>query len=216
MNICGRSRAALEAGGLNKRGFMPVRVFSEEEKKEIKEKMFTQGMELIKEYGLTHTSVSKITERAGIGKSTFYNFFPSKEMFVIELMRYERQKAMDYLNELLRGRDKMTKEEAKGFLKIVIFHQDSIYQYLSEEDLDTLYPAMVESGQIESDLNSDTPQFLLDHMEEADPKADPRVFLNFLRIMALAVSQKEALQQETLNETLELIFEAMFRYIFTE
>lgn len=216
MNICGRSRAALEAGGLNKRGFMPVRVFSEEEKKEIKEKMFTQGMELIKEYGLTHTSVSKITERAGIGKSTFYNFFPSKEMFVIELMRYERQKAMDYLNELLRGRDKMTKEEAKGFLKIVIFHQDSIYQYLSEEDLDTLYPAMVESGQIENDLNSDTPQFLLDHMEGVNPKADPRVFLNFLRIMALAVSQKEALQQDTLNETLELIFEAMFRYIFTE
>ena len=195
---------------------MPVRVFSEEEKKEIKEKMFTQGMELIKEYGLTHTSVSKITERAGIGKSTFYNFFPSKEMFVIELMRYERQKAMDYLNELLRGRDKMTKEEAKGFLKIVIFHQDSIYQYLSEEDLDTLYPAMVESGQIENDLNSDTPQFLLDHMEGVTPKADPRVFLNFLRIMALAVSQKEALQQDTLNETLELIFEAMFRYIFTE
>ena len=195
---------------------MPVRVFSEEEKKEIKEKMFTQGMELIKEYGLTHTSVSKITERAGIGKSTFYNFFPSKEMFVIELMRYERQKAMDYLNELLRGRDKMTKEEAKGFLKIVISHQDSIYQYLSEEDLDTLYPAMVESGQIENDLNSDTPQFLLDHMEGVNPKADPRVFLNFLRIMALAVSQKEALQQETLNETLELIFEAMFRYIFTE
>ena len=75
MNICGRSRAVPEAGGLNKRGFMPVRVFSEEEKKEIKEKMFTQGMELIKEYGLTHTSVSKITERAGIGKSTFYNFF---------------------------------------------------------------------------------------------------------------------------------------------
>lgn len=216
MNICGRSRAALEAGGLNKRGFMPVRVFSEEEKKEIKEKMFTQGMELIKEYGLTHTSVSKITERAGIGKSTFYNFFPSKEMFVIELMRYERQKAMDYLNEPLRGRDKMTKEEAKGFLKIVIFHQDSIYQYLSEEDLDTLYPAMVESGQIENDLNSDTPQFLLDHMEGVNPKADPRVFLNFLRIMALAVSQKEALQQDTLNETLELIFEAMFRYIFTE
>ena len=195
---------------------MPVRVFSEEEKKEIKEKMFTQGMELIKEYGLTHTSVSKITERAGIGKRTFYNFFPSKEMFVIELMRYERQKAMDYLNELLRGRDKMTKEEAKGFLKIVIFHQDSIYQYLSEEDLDTLYPAMVESGQIENDLNSDTPQFLLDHMEGVNPKADPRVFLNFLRIMALAVSQKEALQQDTLNETLELIFEAMFRYIFTE
>ena len=58
---------------------MPIRVFSEEEKSDIKEKMFEAGMELIKNYGLTHASVTKITNAAGIGKSTFYNFFESKE-----------------------------------------------------------------------------------------------------------------------------------------
>ena len=73
---------------------MPIRVFSEDEKKEIKAKMFEAGISLIKEYGLTHASVTKITDAAGIGKSTFYNFFESKELFVIALIRYEREKAM--------------------------------------------------------------------------------------------------------------------------
>ena len=36
---------------------MPVRVFTEEEKKEIQKKMFEAGLALIKQNGLTHTSV---------------------------------------------------------------------------------------------------------------------------------------------------------------
>ncbi|MDD2960383.1 MAG: TetR/AcrR family transcriptional regulator, partial [Lachnospiraceae bacterium] len=114
---------------------MPIRVFDEEEKQNIKAKMIEAGLTLIKKYGLTHTSVVKITQAAGIGKSTFYNFFPSKEVFVIELIQYERSKLMNYFDQLLNGREKMTKQEAKTFLKKIIFHQDSIYQYLTEEDM---------------------------------------------------------------------------------
>ncbi|MDD2981749.1 MAG: TetR/AcrR family transcriptional regulator [Hespellia sp.] len=193
---------------------MPIRVFDEEEKQNIKAKMIEAGLPLIKKYGLTHTSVVKITQSAGIGKSTFYNFFPSKEVFVIELIQYERAKLMNYFDQLLNGREKMTKQEAKTFLKKIIFHQDSIYQYLTEEDMETLYPAMQEQGMIEEDLNSDMPEFLFSHFEEINPDADNKIFVNFLRIMALAVSQKEALHEDVLDETLEMIYERMFQYIF--
>ncbi|MDD3362845.1 MAG: TetR/AcrR family transcriptional regulator [Hespellia sp.] len=193
---------------------MPIRVFDEEEKQNIKAKMIEAGLTLIKEYGLTHTSVVKITQAAGIGKSTFYNFFPSKEVFVIELIQYERAKLMNYFDQLLDGRDKMTKQEAKMFLKKIIFHQDSVYQYLTEEDMETLYPAMQEHGMIEDDLNSDMPEFLFSHFEEINPDADKKIFVNFLRIMALAVSQKEALHEDVLDDTLEMIYERMFQYIF--
>ncbi|MDD3796531.1 MAG: TetR/AcrR family transcriptional regulator [Lachnospiraceae bacterium] len=193
---------------------MPIRVFDEEEKQNIKAKMIEAGLTLIKKYGLTHTSVVKITQAAGIGKSTFYNFFPSKEVFVIELIQYERSKLMNYFDQLLNGREKMTKQEAKTFLKKIIFHQDSIYQYLTEEDMKTLYPAMQEHGMIEEDLNSDMPEFLFSHFEEINPHADKKIFVNFLRIMALAVSQKEALHEDVLDDTLEMIYERMFQYIF--
>lgn len=193
---------------------MPVRVFSDEEKEQIKADMFEAGIRLIKEYGLTHASVTKITEAAGIGKSTFYNFFESKEMFVIGLIRYERQKAMKMIQDHLAGRERMTKEEGKKLLYMIIYHQDSVYQYLTEEDVKNLYPAMEKAGFIEDDLNSDTPQYLLHIIEGTREDADPKVFVNFLRMMALCVSQKETLHQDVLQQNIDMIFEAMFAYIF--
>lgn len=193
---------------------MPVRVFSDEEKEQIKADMFEAGIRLIKEYGLTHASVTKITEAAGIGKSTFYNFFESKEMFVIGLIRYERQKAMKMIQDHLAGRERMTKEEGKKLLYMIIYHQDSVYQYLTEEDVKSLYPAMEKAGFIEDDLNSDTPQYLLHIIEGTREDADPKVFVNFLRMMALCVSQKEALHQDVLQQNIDMIFNAMFAYIF--
>lgn len=92
---------------------MPVRVFSEEEKEEIATKMYEAGMRLIREYGLTHASVTKITDAAGIGKSTFYNFFKSKEIFVIQLIQYERKKAMQQIEDLLKGRKKLTLQKRR-------------------------------------------------------------------------------------------------------
>ena len=43
---------------------MPVRVFSQEEKEQLRIKMLDAGFSLLKEYGMTHTSVSKITGAA--------------------------------------------------------------------------------------------------------------------------------------------------------
>ena len=193
---------------------MPVRVFSEEEKNEIRKKMLEAGMSLIREYGLTHTSVTKITKEAGIGKSTFYNFYESKELFVVELIRYERKKTMGMIEKLLAGRPKMTKKEGMELLRQVIYHQDSIYQYLTEEDVKTLYPVMEKSGLIADDLNSDTPQYLLSIMEGVRGDVDPKVFVNFLRMMAICVAQKDALHQDVLNQNIDMIFDKMFEYMW--
>lgn len=193
---------------------MPIRVFSEEEKKEIEGNMFEAGMELIKTYGLTHASVTKITNAAGIGKSTFYNFFPSKEDFVIALIKYERAKTMRAIHTMLNGREKMTTEEGKALLRMVIYHQDSIYQYLTEEDVKNLYPAMQRAGFVEDDLNSDTPKYLLSIMEGVRSGVDAKVFVNFLRMMAICMTQKESLHQDVLKQNMDMIFEKMFEYVF--
>lgn len=193
---------------------MPVRVFTEEEKKSIQKKMFEAGLSLIKQNGLTHTSVEKITDFAGIGKSTFYNFYPSKEDFVVALISYERNKGMQMIQEKLNGRPKLTVEESKNLIKMIICSQESIYQYLNEEDIQKLYPVMQKSGMIKSDLDSAVPEYLLSIFDGVSPDADPRIFLNYIRIMALAVSQKDALRQDVLTETLDLMFENLFSYLF--
>ena len=63
---------------------------------ELRVKMLDAGFELIKQYGMTHASVEKITQAAGLGKSTFYNFFSSKEEFVTGIMEYQRDRVKQH------------------------------------------------------------------------------------------------------------------------
>ena len=73
---------------------MPVRVFTQEEKDELRIKMLDAGFPLLKEYGMTHTSISKITKAASIGVSTFYNFWKTKEEYMTDLIHYHRTKML--------------------------------------------------------------------------------------------------------------------------
>ena len=121
---------------------------------------------------------------------------------------------MSSIHAFLNGREKMTKEEGQRLLRMIIYHQDSIYQYLTEEDVENLYPAMKKAGFIEDDLNSDTPDYLLSIMEGVRKDVDAKVFVNFLRMMAICVTQKDALHQDVLEQNIDMIFDKMFEYIF--
>ena len=48
--------------------------------------MFEAGFSDFNQYGMTHMSLEKITSCASIGKSIFYNFFTSREDFVLQLI----------------------------------------------------------------------------------------------------------------------------------
>ena len=85
---------------------MSPKIFSITDREELRVKMLDAGFELIKQYGMTHASVEKITQAAGLGKSTFYNFFSSKEEFVTGIMEYQRDRVKQHFETLLNGREK--------------------------------------------------------------------------------------------------------------
>ena len=49
---------------------MPVRVFADEERERLRARMLEAGIPLLREYGMTHMSVEKITAAAGIGATS--------------------------------------------------------------------------------------------------------------------------------------------------
>ena len=61
---------------------MPTHIFTDEEKENLREKMLEAGFPLLKHYGMTHTSVAKITQAAGIAVGTFYSFWKNKEAYM--------------------------------------------------------------------------------------------------------------------------------------
>ncbi len=66
---------------------MAKRIFTEEEREDIKNRLLDVGFPLLQKYGVIHMSVPKITQAAGIGTGTFYRFFASKEDYILALIR---------------------------------------------------------------------------------------------------------------------------------
>lgn len=193
---------------------MSPKIFDLEKREDLKVELMEAGFELIKQHGMTHASVEKVTRAVGLGKGTFYHFFSSKEHFVLEIMEYQRDKARKYFEQVLAGRDKMTVSEGKEYLKLIIFSPNSIYQYLTEEDEQKLLEEMQKDGSNRPDENDDTMEVLLSHMEGVREDADIKAAINIFRIMAIAMYHREELFEDVFENTLEDLYELAFSKIF--
>ncbi|MCR5321520.1 MAG: TetR/AcrR family transcriptional regulator [Lachnospiraceae bacterium] len=117
---------------LNGEMYKPV---NSDERIQIREKIIEAALELIKQLGVTHTSVSRITEQVGIGKGTFYHYFASKEELIYVLMEKQAEESgQDFLRRL-HGREKMSVEEGKAFLRYIIERDSIIYGYMTDADM---------------------------------------------------------------------------------
>ena len=195
---------------------MPVRVFQEEERKEVRKKMLEAGIPLLKEYGMTHMSVSKIADAAGIGKSTFYNFFTSKEAYVLELIQYRRRELPRLMDEILAGREKMTKEEAKHLIKSILFSEQSVYQYMTLEDENHLLKAFPELKHANLEREVTIMQYYFQRIEGVKKELNYAVISNLMKSIVLIWQGKEILHESGREQTMDAMFELLFSYVFEE
>lgn len=193
---------------------MPVRVFNIAEREELRVKMLDAGIELIKKHGMTHASVEKITQAAGLGKSTFYNFFDSKEAFVLEIIAYQRDRAKALFNDVLGDREKMTAEEGKAFFKKLIFSNDSLYRYLTPEDEKKLRAALPNHTPPKPESDGRTMISLLSHMEGVRDDVDMKLVANLVKMMSLAMFHRDQMHQDALEGTFDRVFELIFDCVF--
>ena len=195
---------------------MPVRVFDTIAREQLRAKMLEAGIPLLREYGMTHMSVEKITAAAGIGKSTFYNFFDSKEAYVCEAIEYKRGDFKAKLEALLAGREKLTQSEAKAVFKQIIFSEESAYQYLTPEDIVRIRAKVPEA--VTPDLNQETAilSAILCRVEGIRAAPDYGVIANLLKIAALAAESRDELHASAYLRTQDALFRLLFSLIFAE
>lgn len=195
---------------------MSPKIFTIAEKEQLKEKMFYAGLELLKAHGMTHMSVEKITAAAGIGKSTFYNFFMSKEDFVIQLIEFNRCRFWKAVAEMRGDREKLTVTEGKQVLREIINNNDSVYQYLTPEDEQKLADAMPDKGTADIEEETETLQKLFVMFEGVRADADYAVISNLLKILALTAENRTMLHENGYSRTQKKLFDLLFDSIFEE
>lgn len=195
---------------------MSPKLFSVTEKERLKEKMFHAGLELLKEYGMTHMSVEKITAAAGIGKSTFYNFFLSKEEFVVALIEHNRRRFWKTVSGMLGDRERLTVPEARQVLTAIINNQDSVYQYLTPEDEKKLAESIPETYGPDADEETQILKRLFTMFEGVREDVDYVVVSNLLKILAITAEHRPDLHEEGYGRTQEKLFALLFECIFEE
>ncbi|MFZ7133160.1 MAG: TetR/AcrR family transcriptional regulator [Eubacteriales bacterium] len=195
---------------------MTPKIFTSLEREEIRIKMLNAGFDLIKEYGMTHTSVDKIMEAVGLKKSTFYNFFHSKEMFVYEIILLQREKFWTYFDTVLSGREKVSVSEGKELLRTLFYNPDSIYQYLTQEDENKLQAALPKEFFIDDNKEKNIVNVLLEHIDGVRSDIDFKLIANLMKILAMVQESKNMLHGDALDRTLNALFNLMFSFIFNE
>ena len=196
---------------------MPVRVFSQEEIDDLRTKMLNAGFPLLKQYGMTHTSISKITNAAGIGVSTFYNFWKSKEEYMSDLILYHRKKMLPRLvpPEVLKGERKLRRDEVRVFFKALTDEDLSIYPHMTLEDESRLIDS---SDRFKPDIRKESAitAMLLEHFENVREDPDLGLIANLTKILALSCEYKDRLHSSSYDKTIDRLVESILDLIFKE
>ena len=189
-------------------------VFTEAERAEYREKMLAAGFDLLKQYGMTHMSVAKITEAAGIGVSTFYNFFPSKEAYVYDVMEYRKRMIPVFIKKALNGKEKAGPAETRNYLKIMIDEDYSIFPSLSPEDEKRLLEMLPE--QVRPDLQKETRTSMMFFQQMEGIRSDVNIALvtNLIKIYVLGAEGRELLHDAAYEETMERMRDVIIYEIF--
>lgn len=110
---------------------MPV-AFSDQEREHITTTLKAAGRRLFAGTGLRKTSIADLVAEAGIVKSTFYNFFDSKEALYLELLLEQAARTREMtINQGLHAASD-TRDALRRFLRgaVQVLDQDPLYRRL--------------------------------------------------------------------------------------
>ena len=196
---------------------MPVRVFSQQEKEELRIKMLDAGFSLLKEYGMTHTSISKITKAAHIGVSTFYNFWKTKEEYMTDLIHYHRNKMLHLLidEDILSCKRKLNRDDARKLLRALVDENISIYPHMTLEDE---FKLINSSGVYKPDIEKETAvtNIVAKYFENVRHDLDFGLIANLIKILAITAETRPFLHESAYEKTLNAIIDKILDLFFEE
>lgn len=190
-------------------------VFPLEQREEIQKRLLETGVCLIRKKGIRHMTVDDVTEQVGIGKGTFYHFFPSKEEYVSAVISFSKENLLDAINQIVEQNGGIDK--TAFFTLFQVFSptgRNNIISSMTSEDEEWLQRKLPGRYALDLPKEDTIVLLLLEHMIGVRKHIDPHVIANSIKIMALAVENRKILHQDALEQNLSLMQRALCDYIF--
>ena len=194
---------------------MPVRVFSEENKIEIREKLLKVGFPLLKEYGLTHMSIPKIAKAAGIGTGTFYHFFKSKEDYIYELITYRRKILLSKVitDEVKAGQKKLSPSEVRQLIGLLVDKNKSLYSNLKLDEEAKLFQR-IKAFSPNLEHEKAVAGQILAYVDHPKDNIDYALLFNLIKILVISSQAEDELHASAYEKTLSVIMDNILAEIF--
>lgn len=163
---------------------MPV-IFNEKSRNDIRYKLLVNGFHSIKHKGYKKTSIEEIAKQSGIAKGTFYNFFQSKENFVIEIILNKNNEIIKNIEKYCCNKIFNTWDSVFEFISFILNEEnENLYSYLTFDEIRQIiskcpnFIAPDESAQ-------NTISYLLSFIPNKNTQCDWKVIINYARMISI-------------------------------
>lgn len=176
--------------------------FTEEKRARVHESLRDAGRELFGRYGIRKTAISELTEAAGIGKGTFYQFYDSKEKLYIDIIE---QYLEEYIPRLLSNSFEAyddPEQAIEAYLEQSMDELDSnplLRQLFLEDDVDQLLEQYSDDELAEG--REQSVEFFLPYIKQWYDESkvtgpDPETIAHTLRLVTRLEFSKEHVGRE--------------------
>ena len=165
---------------------MARKAYSGEEREQVRTALMTTVIQCIVDRGLIHSSIDILCKKVGISKTFFYTFFSSKEELVLEALRYQQPKLLQYARQLMEDPARSWREGVQTFLETCVYGEKKGIAVLSIEEEQEVYRCLSqENFQIFREDQSKLFRELLEIFGVSADSVDPRLFGNLALSMMM-------------------------------
>ncbi len=187
--------------------------FTDEERAAIREKLISAGYELITDCGIKKMTIAMVAKAAGVAVGSFYNFYDSKEEFVVALISETEQKAMA---KMMTNFSEDGTIELKRFLEVYSENfrpENNFYLRIRLDDWVWLKTHLKGSQYFNTEKDLEKLEFLLPRIKGIRKDIDPGVVTNFIKSIYAMYQNRDSLFEDSLQTNVDLIFDTLYRYM---
>jgi len=193
------------------------KVYSEQKREELRNQMLMIGLELIKKNGMKKMSIEEITKTVGIAQGTFYHFFTSKEVFVVEIAKEYQRKINRHIERIVSEKGGIDREDLRLFYRRTFLEdQDSVFRYLRREDIQTLIQRLPEGSFQQLESSREVMERMFQKVIGRNEDCDLDVVFNWIQLLNLTVENKDMLSAVAFEKTFDGLLKVLLNEIFKE
>lgn len=197
---------------------MPSKVYSKEQKQEIKEQLLNTALEMYSQHGIREVTLMDVLKAVGISKPFFYTFYDSVQEFVISVLEYQWTKFPKLLETIDAKAGLSWEDRIYTLLKQMIYYTGTGFLIMTQEE-EVWVRKHINDERYREFMNDQILFFdhLLERWDIPKEKCDPKVLANMMLTTILVHSSAKNslpfLYLDDIDQTAEAQVRSIIAYL---